>query len=395
MLKRRLLTALLCVTTFLFTSSVLAAEPAFHMQLIAADNTNSRMISWLTPLTKDKGYIEYKKTGSTISTKQPALSYNLDNKTGHKLLLANLQPDTTYQYRLGSAKDVSNWHTLTTAKPNMPFTALIFGDSQSFDYGVWGKTLHNAINANPHAGFFINMGDLVDYEADSQWQSWYSNASDVVTKIPVAPVLGNHETFLKGAVKTPPALFTFLLPVPHNGPANLPGQVYSFTYGPTRFIVLNTQAAELKSWYPKLLTEEKQYLEKTLSSATEKWKIVLMHKSPLTFTANAPLNDLGSVFIPVFDKFHVDVVFTAHTHQYARTKPLVNGKSAAKGTLYISTGRSGTKVYPQTKQRAQEAAFYNPLDMPNYLTLFVSQKTLTVKCFKQNGKLVDTITLDK
>lgn len=392
MFHRRFLTSLFCLVAWLYTSTVLASEPDYHAQLITADNTTSRLVSWVTPKTTEHGYVEYRKTGSTASTKIPALSYNLQDKTGHKLLLNRLTPGTTYQYRLGSAKDITNWHTLTTAPAGAaPFTALLFGDSQSSDYSVWGKTLHNARAAYPQADFVINMGDLVDYEAYSQWQSWYSKAADVLKEIPLAPVLGNHETYLQGAVKTPPFLYTFLWPVPHNGPANLPGQIYTFVYGPARFIVLNTQSAELQAWYPNLLSEQKQYLEQMLSKSTEKWKIVLMHKSPLSFTAKTPLNDLGRVFVPVFDKYHVNMVFTAHTHQYARTRPLVNGRTAKTGTIYISTGRSGTKVYPQTKKREQETTFYNPLDMPNYLILEANKQSLTSKCFKQNGKLVDSV----
>lgn len=82
-------------------------------------------------------------------------------------------------------------------------------------------------------------------------------------------------------------------------------------------------------------------------------------------------------------------------HSYARTKPLKNGKNDPLGTIYITTGRSGDKVWDGSAKKPMDEFFYNPLDMPNYLVLEASQAVLKVAVFKQNGELIDQTEIKK
>ena len=48
--------------------------------------------------------------------------------------------------------------------------------------------------AEPGRSFFVNMGDLVDNGEDSsQWNAWFGVVEPMAEKIPVAPLMGNHE----------------------------------------------------------------------------------------------------------------------------------------------------------------------------------------------------------
>jgi len=41
---------------------------------------------------------------------------------------------------------------------------------------------------------FINMGDLVDNGEDhTQWNLWFEAVENIISAIPIAPVMGNHE----------------------------------------------------------------------------------------------------------------------------------------------------------------------------------------------------------
>ena len=106
-------------------------------------------------------------------------------------------------------------------------------------------------------------------------------------------------------------------------------------------------------------------------------------------------DDLGKAFVPIFDQYHVDLVFTAHIHTYGRTTPLLGGNAFDKGTLYISTGRTGDKTWPESIRKPTEIVFDAALDMPNYLTLETTDNTLKVTNVKQNGTLVDEVVLKK
>lgn len=42
----------------------------------------------------------------------------------------------------------------------------------------------------------IALGDLVDNGDDEyQWQTWFESSGDLLSRIPVAPALGNHEAY--------------------------------------------------------------------------------------------------------------------------------------------------------------------------------------------------------
>jgi hypothetical protein len=97
----------------------------------------------------------------------------------------------------------------------------------------------------------------------------------------------------------------------------------------------------------------------------------------------------------VFDKYHVDLVFTAHVHSYARTEALKNGRCDPSGTIFITTGRSGEAIWDKSPQKPMDKFYYNPIDMPNYLVLEASHDTLKVAAFKQNNELIDQTEIKK
>ncbi len=48
-----------------------------------------------------------------------------------------------------------------------------------------------------------------------------------------------------------------------------------------------------------------------------------------------------------------------------------------------------------SRSKPQEVAFDGVLDQPNYMKLTVNDGKLTVTSLKQDGKLIDTVTLTK
>ena len=119
-----------------------------------------------------------------------------------------------------------------------------------------------------------------------------------------------------------------------------------------------------------------------------------MHRSLFRYQDGKP-NELGAALLPVLDRSNVDVVFSAHIHTYGRTAPFKNGNVAGQGTVYISSGRSGDKTWAGSRAKPQEVVFDNVLDQPNYMKLTADSHKLTVTSLKQDGKLIDTMTLTK
>jgi hypothetical protein len=297
----------------------------------------------------------------------------------------------------------SPWLKLTTAS-GANFKAIIFPDSQSSDYNVWRATAEPAWKANKDANFFINMGDLVDNgEDDTQWDAWFRPVAGMIETIPVAPLMGNHETYnLAWKVRMPEA-YLHLFNLPPVEPAKYHNQYYAFDYGDVHFTVLNTQFDELTQFQPDLLETELAWLKKDLASTTKKWKVVLMHKDVLQYSFKSRpeprpegISEIGKTFMPIFDQFKVDAVLTAHLHTYRRRGHIADFKRAVQGPLYIITGVAGNVRYPSLwKEHSLDEAVAPQPETDNYLTMEATEQTLKFSAFLPSGTEIDTVTLTK
>lgn len=375
------------------------------------DPTTTQTITWRTDTTVNSGQVQYGKDPSlkdakTIDATVQKFSSDLGDMNIHSATLTDLEPGTKYYYRVGYGNNFSNIYSFTTeAKDTNSFKFLIFGDSQSGiatdpQYGPWKTTIQNAFNANKDAKFFINVGDLVEIgQMYAHWNNWFDAAKGVIDTIPEMPVEGNHETYQSANYNSAkPKDFVSQFPVPQNGPDGLKGQVYSFDYGNAHIVMLDSQEDEEESVSGDILEAQKAWLDKDLSSTNKTWKIVFFHKTPYYNKATRSNEQIKAAFQPIIDKYHVDVVFNGHDHGYSRTYPIKNDqyvKSPADGTVYIVTGRSGNKYYPDLSQKVWDAFFYDPQDQPNYIVATINGNTLTIKAVKQDGTPIDTYSITK
>lgn len=386
------------------------AAAAEHITLTwAADPQTTQTITWKTGSTDVAGQVQYAEEiggksfpldAKVAISRVEELVTNWGTMNVHSVTLTSLKPGTSYRYRVQEGGGWSELHQFTTAPTHgKGFKFLVFGDSQSSNYNVWQKTIHNAYQANPESVFFTNIGDLVDVGQDyAQWKAWFDGAQGVIDTIPVMPVTGNHEAYTPERRFSMPILFTAQLKLPLTGPEGLKGQVYSFDYGDVHFSMLDSQEGEERSFVPEMLEKQKAWLENDLATTKKKWKIVCFHRSPYNNKENRANDNIRMAFVPIIDKYHADVVFTGHDHVYAHTYPLYNDvivDNSSKGTIYVATGRSGTKTYSDATAKDWNEFFYNPLDEPNYLTVEVRGDVLIVKAFKQSGILIDEWKVDK
>lgn len=373
----------------------------YPMQVISADMKHERTISWQAPNEKKSG-IEIRKKGEEKFTFFQAESRELPSfqntpKRIYVVKLRELTPDTEYEYRIGIEDGRSTWYSFRTeSEKDTSFKVLIFGDSQSADYNVWKNTAQIAWQSHPDASFFINMGDLVDNgQDDFQWNAWRNGAADLLKSIPVAPIMGNHEDYSLDWQMAKPDIYQALFSLPDNGPDDYLGHSYSYDYGDVHFTVLDTQLNELKGWYPDLYEKQAQWLKEDLARTQKRWKVVLMHRTMWRYPFNGPMDETGRAFSPILNEYQVDLVFNAHVHSYSRTLPLKNGIPAFEGTVFITTGRSGDRAWAGSPQKPMDEAFYNPVDMPNYLVFEGSSEVLKISSFKQDGTLIDETELRK
>lgn len=385
-----------------------AATPDHVVLSWTGDSATTMTITWRTDPTITSCYVEY-DAGAALSKKaRQAKAEARDFKTDigetkiFSATLANLSPDSQYTYRIGYNGGQTKTFSFTTAKKNTnAFKMLIFGDSQSSvagddPYSIWRETVHKAYQANPDAKFMVNVGDLVDYgQQGAHWNAWFAGAKDVIDSIPIMPVSGNHESY--GSKETAkPQYYLEQFSLPQNGPDGLKGQAYSYDYGPVHFVVLDSQQFEERQ-YGDILTSQEAWLEADLAASKAPWKIAFFHRSPYGVKSNRDEAEIRNAFCPILEKYHVNLVFTAHDHGVARTPPMKNSvamKTAAEGTIYIVVGQSGGKTYTDNAKKEYHSFFHNPLDQPNYFVLEATKEKITVKAVKQEGTLIDTFSID-
>lgn len=375
-------------------------------QIISKDSATSKTVSWQSSVPHYNYCVEYRQQGSNdihqayvTEPKRPPI-YDYDNIPPYTYgaYMQHLQPDTAYEYRICNDEgEETGWFSFTTTKEELnQYKVLIFGDSQSVDYSVWGQTAQIAWNQNKDAAFFVNMGDLTDNgQAWFQWRDWQYNADILTSHLPFAPVLGNHEAYSMEWKFAYPYTYKALFAVPYGSPQGQSRLTYSFDYGDVHYVSLNTDYEELHAQDPDMLTNEAAWLDADLAAAKKAGKrlIVMMHRPPWDSPYHGVLDSNGKCFMPIFDKYDVPLVFTAHDHCYERTVPVKNDTQAKTGTIYIATGRSGTESWDASRRKPTDVVYYNPIDMPMYLTLQVEPADFRVTAFKNDGTIIDTATI--
>lgn len=385
----------------------MAEESERHVrQIITASSADSRTIMWQSAAAEADAVVEYRRKGASQTRSAAASSARFTDYGAttylHTAALSGLSPGETYEYRVGAGKRRGGWRTLATDDGGA-FKALIFPDSQSSDYSDWEKVAQGARKANPDAAFFVNLGDLVDNGEDpSQWTAWFDSLRGVIDGIACAPVLGNHETYNMDWKTRMPEAYLRLFSLPSNGDERFQNQYYSFDYGDVHFVALNTQFDEMTPFQPALMETQAAWLERDMARTAKKWKVVLMHKDVLTYEIRnrtdraAGVSDIGKRFMPLFDKYGVDVVLTAHLHTYRRRERLYDFRPDARGPLYIVTGVAGNVRYPNLwiDHPFDRATAPQP-ETNNYMTLEASAGSLRLASFLPSGRQIDAVELSK
>ena len=399
--------ALLLVGHAATTSAAAGSQPDHITLTWQQKPQTTQTITWRTDSSISVGQVRLSPASARqtaqyqlIQAETRTLQVNTGEMNLHTVTLTGLKPGSSYLYQVGDGTNWSAVHQFRTAPlPVGPFKFLIMGDSQSIDYAVWRATLQQAAQNNPDAAFFVSMGDLVDVGQDyAEWEAWFAATAGVMESLPILPLVGNHECYTPQRRFSRPEYFTAQFAVPQNGPPDLAGQVYSFDYGDVHLVMLDSQAGEQARFLPDMLEQQLIWLEADLAATTKPWKLVFMHRPIYGNKPDGILTNLRQVFEPIFDRYRVDIVFTAHDHVYALSGPFYGGEAAVEpqsGTLHVATGRTGSKTYATVTAKPWNRLFINPNSQPIFLSVTVDGETLRLGAFGQNGELLDSWQLTK
>jgi len=222
--------------------------------------------------------------------------------------------------------------------PRPPFHYIRFvvgGDSRT---QWWERNKISSTKGPFNPSFVLFAGDLVDHgDFQVEWDNFFGHMDTYwigqnSLTIPIMPCLGNHEY--------PFTKYFEQFALPYNE------QWYSFNWGPDIHIICLNSETDLIG-----VLEQQEWLENDLlTHASCKWKIVFFHRHPFPASHGAWTPAL-EYWVPLFDKYHVNIVFNGHSHAYYRSKPITWAKSQTKpqpnykhGTLYLISGGWGAPL---------------------------------------------------
>ncbi|MGA5323705.1 purple acid phosphatase family protein [Streptomyces seoulensis] len=327
--------------------------------------------------------------------------------------LSHLRPGQTYYYGVGHhGFDPAEPHllgtlgTFTTAPAHKaPFTFTAFGDEGVGYHGL----ANNALILGQNPAFHLHAGDIAygdpsgagkttDTGFDSRtWDQFLHQTESVAKQIPWMPAYGNHDMeawYSPNGYGGEEARWS----LPDNGPdaANLPG-VYSFVYGNTAVISLD--ANDISYEIPANLgisggtqtTWLEAQLKKFRAARDVDFVVVFFHHCAYcTSTAHASEGGVRQEWVPLFEKYTVDLVINGHNHQYERTdvikgdtvtKKLPIGGTAypeTEGVVYVTAGAAGRSLYAFTAPDTYEGNEHEVESVSSFVNLKDGKKPETV-----------------
>lgn len=236
-------------------------------------------------------------------------------------------------------------------------------DTRDFNFAVAGdfgcgqearKTIEAIKSKQPE--LVIALGDLAYKKNPQCWLEMIS-ALDNNDKFKIA--FGDHDVS-RGNETYRQYLKHFDLTKPY----------YSFDYNSIHFLVMATAKNKIIPY--NHTSEQYQFVNKDLEEANKnrniKWIIVYSFRSFYSSNTTHPgLDELQDAYHPLFDKYHVDIVFQGHNHNYQRTYPLsynvtkqytpiitnrntVSYTNIEQGQIFLTVGTGGAEFYNFTGQ---------------------------------------------
>ena len=318
----------------------------------------------------------------------------------HTVLLNHLEPETTYEYRIG--EDMP-WIKFRTASADASCRAIVFPDSQSDDgYVTWGRVYSSALARHEGVDFTAHLGDLVDQGTNTkQWFEWFAHASEGLKTLPAAPVMGSHETYhsYNGKIEVVyPDIFLHAFPVPWNRSRAFSRWYYSFDCGPVHFIVLNTEFVRTDAIPQGLFQEMSAWFLDSARYTEKPWTVVMMHRDILN-ARPGPISrqeffaPVARRVMPLIEQGGVDLVLAGDIQVYARHGRIRQFRRSEDGPLYVCGGVSGSIRYPvDTVNPFNEKKVSMP-DSNNYLLLEADRENLSLTSYYSDGRQMDRVEM--
>jgi hypothetical protein len=339
------------------------APEQLHVQF-GADAAREIAVSWAAPQRVSRPVLRLGAHGHGLGIEIPAeervYTEALTGQTvfTYHAVAERLNHDSDYIYKVGhrGAEGIGGSFRTAPDGRSKGFRFTSFGDQ-----AIPAKVGMGLGPATPNAGYIVDAvealdplfhllnGDLcyanVSDAPVETWSAFFNNNMRSARNRPWMPCAGNHENEV-GNGPNGYLSYQTRFSLPDNGSDEFAGNWYAFTVGPIRVISINNDDVCLqdgafsafrrdhvpgykaKGYDPYIRGYsrgvQKAWLERTLREAQQSpdidWIIVCMHQVAMS-SAHFNGADLGirQEFLPLFDKYGVDLVVAGHEHHFERT----------------------------------------------------------------------------
>ncbi len=285
--------------------------------------------------------------------------------THHVARLAGLAAAHAYRYRIelgGAVRDEAAF--ATAPRGDEPVTFVVWGDHRS-DGDAHRRGAAAVLAEAPD--FIVDTGDLVARSDEREWRDFFAAEYSLLARVPIFPVLGNHEADSGGARR-----FEELFPS-SGGETYYPVDV-----GPVHVAMLDSNGD---------LAAQARWLDADLAAAERRGAralFVAAHHG-LASSGIEPghggNDDLREAIAPVARAHHVVVVFGGHDHFYER--------GTQDGLGYVVAGGGGAPFTAALRMPGSACLAF----AHHHVVVRVAGSSVTLRAIGDDGTLLDAARL--
>jgi acid phosphatase type 7 len=398
------ITLLLLATIGIGAEELPAPAPLRHVRVMWMTNPATQaMISWTTSAISSSNRVWY----DTTAHPQDPKGYRLQsaslhdgaysgskNDAGlptwyHHALLSDLTPATTYYFTVASDSLTSQeFHFTTAPADDRPVTLIYGADSRRGpplpapheDRLKMNRLIATLTAKNPGIIALAHGGDYCtscEWKFMSVWLDDHDLTYTVDRKIlPLIPARGNHDSAIGFE-----EIFYW------------PTRTTSYYYATKlsseiTLLALNSEASvrgDQQDWLDKELAENRPH---------QRWMMAMYHRPAWGSVKSENSNeDMRQAWVPLFEKYNIDLVCESDNHTLKRTVPIRNEKMSEDGIIYIGDGGLGVpQRKPDTKRwYLQSPGFAKPAHHVHLLDF--GKDTLHVRAIGADEEVLDDFTL--
>ncbi len=389
---------------FLSISTSFAQEQPLAVYLTWQHRPESTMtIQWISKASNPLGDIFYHECPCHLWDVEQASHKKLpegkDDLLIHTAELKDLKPDTEYYFRVEGDETVYKFRTMPS-RMTRPVRFIAGGDMYHDSIKVLDKTNRAAARFDP---MFALVGGDIAYTADkygekpedfNRWlaflQSWQHN---MITSdgrmVPMLPVISNEDT--KGRYDQSPSQAPFFYAL-----FAMPGkQGYNVLDFDSYLSIILLDSGHTHPVYG----DQARWLDKILKDRQNILHKIAIYHVPAFPSVRTPYKPVSILirkyWVPLFEKYNLNVAFENHDHAYKRSKLIRNGKVDPTGVLYLGDGGYGVGDPRKPVQPRERWYLAKTAQKTNFVvgTLFPSGKR-QFQAVDQDGNIFDEYRTD-